>query len=114
MNVRRNLILEFNNVVDNVDATTTITSNNVDENKEQKKSKITFSNKKKKKCKHCKKKKCIAYKTCKYCSKFYCIKCCGPDTHNCKNLEQYRDVERERLKNKLFSANCNFSKINKI
>ena len=34
--------------------------------------------------------------------------------HNCKNLEQYRNVQKERLKDKLFSANCNFSKVNKI
>ena len=82
--------------------------------KNKKNQKLHFQIKKRKNVNIVKKKKCIAYKTCKYCSKFYCIKCCGPDTHNCKNLEQYRDVERERLKNKLFSANCNFSKINKI
>lgn len=115
MNVRRNLMLEFNNVanISSVDKNVINTTNNVDENKEQVKSKITFFGKKKK-CKHCKKKKCIAYTTCKYCSKFYCIKCCGPEIHNCKNLEQYENIEKKRLKDKLFSANCNFSKVNKI
>ena len=40
--------------------------------------------------------------------------CCGPIKHNCKNLEQYINFEKERLKNKLFSADSNFSKVNKI
>ena len=75
---------------------------------------INFSRKKKKKCRHCKTKKCIAYKNCEYCSKFYCIKCCGPATHECKNLEEYREKERNRLEKKLMSADSNFSKMDKI
>lgn len=120
MNFRRNLIFEFDNVanVDNVDATPINTGNNINKKEEESNIKsektLPIKKKKKKKCKHCKSKKGFAYKTCEYCSKIYCIMCCGPITHNCKNLEQYRNIEKERLKDKLFSADSNFSKINRI
>lgn len=75
---------------------------------------INVGKKKKKKCRHCKTKKGIAYKNCDYCSKFYCIKCCGPTIHKCKNLEEYREKEKNRLKKQLMSADSNFKKMEKL
>jgi hypothetical protein len=118
MNINRNLIFEFDNVANdnNLDTPTINTGNNINKKEGNKiKSEVTLpTKKKKKKCKLCKSKKCFAYKTCEYCSKIYCVMCCGPIKHNCKNLEQYRNFEKERLRNKLFSADCNFNKVNKI
>lgn len=113
MNVNRNLIFEFDNVA-NTNSLDTTSINKKEENKIKSEKELPIKKKKKQKCKHCKSKKCFAYKTCEYCFKIYCIMCCGPITHNCKNLEQYRNVEKEKLRNKLLSADCKFNKICKI
>ena len=112
MNVNRNLMFEFDNVVN--DNNFEKSTNNEEDNKINSDKTLQIKKKKKKKCKHCKSKKKFGYKTCEYCFKFYCVMCSGPVVHNCKNLEQYKIVEKEKLKNKLFSADCNFKKIVQI
>ena len=114
MNVNRNLMFEFDDVAN--DNNLNKSTNNEEDNKINSTKTLPIKKKKKKKqkCKHCKSKKCFAYKTCEYCFNLYCVMCSGPVVHNCKNLEQYKIVEKEKLRNKLFSADCNFKKIMQI
>lgn len=77
---------------------------------------LLIKNKKKKRCKICRKKKTIFLDLflCKYCSNTYCMNCKCPSIHNCDNLYIYKEEERKKLENKLSSADCNFKKIESI
>lgn len=81
----------------------------------------SLKTKKKKKCKRCKncRKKTKGFgimclQKCKYCSLQFCMKCSSPYDHNCSNLEKLRMEEKARLRDRLMSADCNFSKINRL
>lgn len=96
-----------------------IVENNKTEVKDSEKTPSLKSKKKKnKRCKNCRKKPkgfgLSILQKCKYCSLQFCIKCSSPYDHNCSNLEKLKIEEKARLRNRLMSADCNFSKINRL